>query len=311
VGRRKSPIVGDGPVPTLAVELRALRATSGMPTYRQMARKANFSHNGLSQADRGIRLPTWDCVRAYLKGCDVTAPEEIERWYQRWESTKKAAEMREALAPPPVPHQRTPEDHGRDPRAARERRRFDVNLAFVHTMEQLVDALNDLIVDQGINVAALSRRISPNGEVTRQQHVLADAAARAVLTGRQRPTVQLVAQIVLGCGGNRADAIWWVEHWKRIDNSERSAKNVLDQLKERVRLETSVVTSPDEDHGRVTTPPVIDGEVTGVSSSSPGAAPPDDARTAEPASGHPGRRAFWAAVIAGVLFAALVMYLAR
>jgi hypothetical protein len=324
MGRHKTPIVGDGPVPTFAVELQALRAESGKPTYRQMAKKANFSHNGLSQADRGIRLPTWDCVRAYLKGCDVTAPEEIERWRQRWESTKKAFEMRERMVVPDVPRQRAA--HPKPWRAAskvRENRRFDVDLDALHTMEHLVDALNDLIVGQGINIAALSRLITTRGDVTHRQSVLADAAVRAVLTGRRRPTAHLVAQIVIACGGNRADAIWWAAHWERIETNERNAQIVLDQLKEQVRLETIVVTSPAEDHLAVAKP-VIDGEVTGMFSG-PSAEPADEPQVgaasvrlgqADPSTpggttlGKNRRSTLLAAVIAGIIFAALIIYLA-
>jgi hypothetical protein len=238
MGRRKTPISGEGPVPTLAEELRTLRVTANSPTYRAMSKISNISHNALSEADRGQRLPTWPCVRAYLVGCGVTDVAEFERWRQRWESTKNAVELRNDLMPTAVRQDQskarlmiintitpnlpdaTASDHPR-------------------TMQDLVNALNDLIASQGFSSASrlVLKAPTPVADIPAGQppkppwEGLTEMSIRAVLTGRTRPTLQSVIQIITACGGNRADVARWTTRWQHIANSETRAQAELDKLK--------------------------------------------------------------------------------
>jgi hypothetical protein len=65
-----------------------LRIRSGNPTYRAMAGLATWSRSGLSEADRGDKLSTWDCVRAYLRGLGITDKRVYSEWQSKWRNTQ-------------------------------------------------------------------------------------------------------------------------------------------------------------------------------------------------------------------------------
>ncbi|MEU3416483.1 hypothetical protein ABZ760_35480 [Streptomyces sp. NPDC006658] len=84
MGRPENPIDPEaGPVQRFAVELRALRAEAGGPTYRSMAQRTPYSAAALSQAAAGERLPSADVTRAYVTACGGD-PDE-------WEKRRQAA----------------------------------------------------------------------------------------------------------------------------------------------------------------------------------------------------------------------------
>ncbi|WP_328606447.1 NBR1-Ig-like domain-containing protein [Amycolatopsis sp. NBC_00345] len=76
----------------LATELAALRASAGNPSFRKMAELSGcISHTTLHEAVKGIRFPSWETTREFVKACDADeAP-----WRQRWEELK-------GLTPPAV-----------------------------------------------------------------------------------------------------------------------------------------------------------------------------------------------------------------
>jgi WD40 repeat protein len=81
MGRRERPLDPDaGPVQRFAHELRSLRQKAGGPTYREMARRANYSVTALSQAAAGDRLPSLPVALAYVRACDG----DPEEWERRW-----------------------------------------------------------------------------------------------------------------------------------------------------------------------------------------------------------------------------------
>ncbi len=53
-----------GPVGQLACQLRDLRRSAGAPSYRTMARRANYSATALSHAASGRELPSLPVVLA-------------------------------------------------------------------------------------------------------------------------------------------------------------------------------------------------------------------------------------------------------
>ncbi|KZB79632.1 hypothetical protein [Amycolatopsis regifaucium] len=85
MGRAEKPIRGDGPLADFARRLRAARADAGMPTYRSMQARANYSHAVLAQAAGGDKLPSWEVTKAYLQA--LTARGETDRFeLARWET---------------------------------------------------------------------------------------------------------------------------------------------------------------------------------------------------------------------------------
>ncbi|MFJ3798980.1 hypothetical protein ACIPSJ_22160 [Streptomyces sp. NPDC090088] len=93
MGRREKPVdPGAGPVQRLAHDLRVLREEAGRPTYREMARRADYSASALSQAAAGEQLPSRALVLAYAAALDA----DVADWEKRWCQTD--LEVREALA---------------------------------------------------------------------------------------------------------------------------------------------------------------------------------------------------------------------
>ncbi|WP_329071533.1 NBR1-Ig-like domain-containing protein [Amycolatopsis sp. NBC_01480] len=69
----------------LATELAALRASAGDPSFRKMAERSGcISHTTLHEAVKGIRFPSWETTREFVKACGADeAP-----WRRRWEELK-------------------------------------------------------------------------------------------------------------------------------------------------------------------------------------------------------------------------------
>lgn len=89
MGRAKSIVRTRGPVARFAGDLREARIKANLPTYRQMAGVTGWrTHNVLSEADRGARLPTWRTTEAYLRGLGIPAAEIHQTWRKRWEQAR-------------------------------------------------------------------------------------------------------------------------------------------------------------------------------------------------------------------------------
>jgi hypothetical protein len=70
----------DSAVTAFAAELRRVRA--GTP-YRTLAERAHYSHSSLVRAARGMDLPTWDVVKAFLGACGIPAS-HLPSWHRLW-----------------------------------------------------------------------------------------------------------------------------------------------------------------------------------------------------------------------------------
>ncbi|MGI5484546.1 hypothetical protein [Streptomyces lavendofoliae] len=102
MGRRENPLdPDDGPVQRFAVELRALRAGAGGPTYRSMARQSSYSAPALSQAAAGERLPTLAVTLAYVAACGGDATVWERRWHAAAEETAAVPQHDTAGEAPP------------------------------------------------------------------------------------------------------------------------------------------------------------------------------------------------------------------
>ena len=76
---------------TFAAELHQLRVNAGTPSFRKIASISGcISHTTLAEAEKGLRLPSWETTREFVKACQGNEAD----WRRRWEKTK------EAIAPP-------------------------------------------------------------------------------------------------------------------------------------------------------------------------------------------------------------------
>ncbi|HEY0530720.1 MAG TPA: hypothetical protein VGD29_03895, partial [Actinoplanes sp.] len=64
-----------------AASLRMLRAKSGSPSYRELARRAHYSSTTLADAASGQRLPTLAVTLAYARACGGDPDEWAESWH--------------------------------------------------------------------------------------------------------------------------------------------------------------------------------------------------------------------------------------
>ncbi|GAU65979.1 hypothetical protein SSP35_02_03480 [Streptomyces sp. NBRC 110611] len=76
----------DGPLQSFAYELRTLRKSVGNPSYRLLASRANYSGTTLSEAARGISLPSLEVTLAYVSACGG----DTISWRRRWKETNAA-----------------------------------------------------------------------------------------------------------------------------------------------------------------------------------------------------------------------------
>jgi tetratricopeptide (TPR) repeat protein len=67
-------------VQRFAYDLRQLRRDAGMPTYRELAKRAHYSAAVLADAAGGRRLPTLAATLAYVRACGG----EAAVWEKRW-----------------------------------------------------------------------------------------------------------------------------------------------------------------------------------------------------------------------------------
>ncbi|TQE40531.1 nSTAND1 domain-containing NTPase [Streptomyces ipomoeae] len=104
MGRQERPLDPTaGPVQRFAHELRKLRAEAGGPTYRELARKSEYSVTTLSQAAAGDQLPSLAVALAYATACGG----DPEDWERRWhEASTEVTEQ--ALREPEAPDTESP-----------------------------------------------------------------------------------------------------------------------------------------------------------------------------------------------------------
>ncbi|MFD9281913.1 hypothetical protein ACFWD7_32315 [Streptomyces mirabilis] len=88
MGRSENPLDPTaGPVQRFAHALRVLRREAGSPTYREMARRADYSAPTLSGAAAGERMPSLPVALAYVAACGG----DPEEWEARWQALAQEA----------------------------------------------------------------------------------------------------------------------------------------------------------------------------------------------------------------------------
>ncbi|MFD9891464.1 NBR1-Ig-like domain-containing protein [Amycolatopsis sp. NPDC059027] len=84
-----------------AAELRELRSGAGDPSFRKMAEASDFvSRTTLHEAAQGVRMPSWETTREFVRVC---GGDEAE-WKARWQRVKDRPETGE----PPTPESPAP-----------------------------------------------------------------------------------------------------------------------------------------------------------------------------------------------------------
>jgi hypothetical protein len=83
-----------------AADLRALMSRAGIPSYREVARRAHFSHTTIAEAAGGKALPTLEVTRGFVSACS----EHLEEWEERWQRIDRLRQTVEAVdAVPSLP----------------------------------------------------------------------------------------------------------------------------------------------------------------------------------------------------------------
>jgi transcriptional regulator with XRE-family HTH domain len=243
MGRPEKPITSEGQVATFAKKLRALRLAAAVGdnhvrNYKSMAARVGVAASTLSQAASGEKLPTWRVTTAYLEACDVTDEEEIVLVRKEWELAAAEAKRQMASAGavlPQVPSQRTAPSQRAAPsertdavpvpaanqypvRRHRVKTACPAGLAAAVTMSDLVAVLNDLLEDQGLNAA---QRLPLAAGEDGHPNLLDALPVQNILTGKQRPTLGVIWQIVNACGGTSSDLAEWASAMQRIEAAER------------------------------------------------------------------------------------------
>ncbi|MGP3936884.1 helix-turn-helix domain-containing protein [Nonomuraea sp. KM88] len=104
-----------GLVEHFAHDLRQLRVAAGQPTYRIMGSRVGCSPSKLSEAAKGLRLPSLAATLDYVRACGVT---DTAEWEQRWHELDGQIQQHAPTAGQPVPSDPAVADeaHGQEPR---------------------------------------------------------------------------------------------------------------------------------------------------------------------------------------------------
>jgi conflict system STAND superfamily ATPase len=81
--RQERPLESEEtPLLRFAGDLRRLRRRAGLPTYRELGRRTNYSAAALSETVAGRRLPSLAITLAFVRACDGDVGEWTGRWRQ-------------------------------------------------------------------------------------------------------------------------------------------------------------------------------------------------------------------------------------
>jgi hypothetical protein len=183
LGRKPDPIVGHGPVAHFAAALQAEWVSAGSPKLKSMARDGARSVGSLCEAKRGLKLPSADTTKAFLRACNI----EDESQLAAWEVRRRAAQADAARFAPPK--------------------------CGFESVSDLHSQLHDLISSQGLDVGDLCRRIEagPKGaEAPAQRLSSAQLTEQIYGPGPLSPTA--LAALIFAVGGTPEDARQWQRH---------------------------------------------------------------------------------------------------
>ncbi|MEV4804806.1 helix-turn-helix transcriptional regulator [Nonomuraea sp. NPDC049421] len=89
-----------GLIERFAHDLRQLRVAAGQPTYRIMGSRVGCSPSRLSEAAKGLRLPSLSATLDYVRACGVT---DTAGWERRWHEINDEVEQHAQPTGEPAP----------------------------------------------------------------------------------------------------------------------------------------------------------------------------------------------------------------
>ena len=96
--RQERPLESEEtPLLRFAGDLRRLRRRAGLPTYRELGRRTNYSAAALSETVAGRRLPSLAITLAFVRACDG----DVAEWTGRWQHLAAAHPGTGDEVPPP------------------------------------------------------------------------------------------------------------------------------------------------------------------------------------------------------------------
>ncbi|PRY18935.1 XRE family transcriptional regulator [Pseudosporangium ferrugineum] len=126
--RQERPLESEEtPLLSFAGDLRRLRRRVGLPSYRELGKRTNYSAAALSEALSGRRLPSLAITAAIVRACDG----DVGEWTERWR--RLAAVQPGAPGDVPLPYV------GLDPYQVDDADRFFGREALTETLLTLVD----------------------------------------------------------------------------------------------------------------------------------------------------------------------------
>ncbi|MBB6351401.1 helix-turn-helix domain-containing protein [Nonomuraea muscovyensis] len=91
---------GSGLIERFAYDLRQLRVAAGNPTYRIMGSRVGCSPSRLSEAAKGLRLPSLAATVDYVRACGMT---DTAEWERRWHEINSQIPQNTQAAREPEP----------------------------------------------------------------------------------------------------------------------------------------------------------------------------------------------------------------
>lgn len=187
MGRRSRPLDPDAPWAPYVQGLRELRQAEGL-TIRELADRSRCSATTVSRAMSGHDEPRWDVVAAVLAACGVTDEDDIARWREALDHTRRTADAATAPSTWDVT----------DPAA----------LDRIHVPAEFTIGLRNMREQAGLSIRQV---------VAQSDGRLSLSTTADLLAGRGRPTRRTVEEYLLACQRTiPVDVAGWLRTWDRI-----------------------------------------------------------------------------------------------
>jgi hypothetical protein len=258
MGRALKPIPDDRPAKLLGDKLRELKGTL---TYNELGKAAHCKPNTLSTTADGT-YRGWPSVEQFLNAIRSCGGTVTDQDVQECKAKHRIAARLYAQSRPPAPLPTLPpaaltdttvlvpiapdaaltedgetvaastdaDDDTLTMAVAGDRpvldfthtapaKAYPVSLAAARSTSDIVAALIDLVMDKRLDIDSWRTRGPWTPDTARS-----GSPEWLLLTGRQPPTLDVVRNIVVQCGGDHADVTRWEQTWRRVvtDGTDRA-----------------------------------------------------------------------------------------
>jgi hypothetical protein len=227
----------------LAERLREVREAAGGLTYRDMAKTGLMTASALSQAASGLKYPTWECVEAFLRGCDADRLTigNIKPLWEAAEMEKKARKAGitdgvlgvragsgaqvEVMTAALADRMSMPVSDPAGPVAVDEPRP-------VKDYQELTTVLREIMQAAGLTVAEVLRRsrfltaADGEGEVV----ALRKTTVYDTFKNKTRPSESFIRAFLTSCGTHPAKVEGWVNVYRKLRREEKLVESALKTL---------------------------------------------------------------------------------